>query len=356
MRTALPERTAPDEAVARPSRRHRRRFHVERIASPLMLAPTLIIVGIFVYVFILLTGYISVSNWSSQKIDLSVSNPLFQTYGDMVGMPSFQASFRNTVLFTLFFLILAVGGGLGLAILLHRSFATRKEVRGRTVFRSLFMFPYALSFVVTGVVWRWLFNPETGVNVLFDIFGINRVLDAVGVGPIKPGWLTDPTVVGSVNGAIATVFPDAAKLQTQFGIPLALIPVVIAAAWQLSGFAMTMYLAGLAAIPDDVVEAAAVDGATASQTYRRVVIPMLTPVTISILVILGYTSLKIFDLVYVMSGVGPGFATSVMGIFVFEQTFKAGHYNLGAAASIVMLVMVSLLVVPYLVRNMRNLS
>jgi glucose/mannose transport system permease protein len=152
------------------------------------------------------------------------------------------------------------------------------------------------------------------------------------------------------------VFPDAAKLQIQFGVPLALIPVVIAATWQLCGFAMTMYLAGLAAIPDDAVEAAAVDGASASQTYRRVVIPMLTPVTISNLVILGYTSLKIFDLVYVMAGVGPGFATEVMGIFVFEQTFKAGHYNLGAAASMVMLVMVSLLVVPYLVRNMRNLS
>jgi glucose/mannose transport system permease protein len=356
MATARLERTPADVAVARTNRRPHKRFHFERLASPLMLAPTLITVGIFVYVFILLSGFISVTNWGSQKIDLSVANPLFKTYGDMVGAPSFQASFRNTVLFTVFFLILAVGGGLGLAILLHRSFATRKEVRGRTVFRSLFMFPYALSFVVTGVVWRWLFNPETGVNVLFDMFGVNTVLKAAGIGPLHPGWLTDPTVVGSVNGAIATVFPDAAKLQIQFGIPLALIPVVIAAAWQLAGFAMTMYLAGLAAIPDDVVEAAAVDGASASQTYRRVVIPMLTPVTISSLVILGYTSLKIFDLVYVMAGVGPGFATEVMGIFVFEQTFKAGHYNLGAAASMVMLVMVSLLVVPYLVRNMRNLS
>jgi glucose/mannose transport system permease protein len=152
-----------------------------------MLAPTLIIVGTFVYVFILINGYVSVSNWGSQTIDLSVADPLVKTYGDMVGMPSFQASFRNTVLFTLFFLMLAVGGGLGLAILLHRSFATRKEIRGKSFFRSLFMFPYALSFVVTGVVWRWLFNPETGVNVLFDIFGINKVLAAMGQGPLQPG-------------------------------------------------------------------------------------------------------------------------------------------------------------------------
>jgi glucose/mannose transport system permease protein len=352
MSTAQTERTTVDAVVARP----RRRFHVERMASPLLLAPTMITVGIFVYVFILITGYVSVSNWHSQIIDLSISDPPLKTYVDMAGMPSFQASFRNTILFTLFFLLLAVGGGLGLAILLHRSFASRKEIRGRAFFRSLFMFPYALSFVVTGVVWRWLFNPETGVNVLFEIFGINQVLATMGIGPLQPGWLTDPSVVGSVNGAVATVFPEAAKLQIQFGIPLALIPVVIAASWQLTGFAMTMYLAGLAAIPDEVVEAAAVDGATGSQTYRRVVIPMLTPVTISNLVILGYTSLKIFDLVYVMSGVGPGFATEVMGIFVFEQTFKAGHYNLGAAASVVMLVMVSALVVPYLVRNMRNLE
>jgi glucose/mannose transport system permease protein len=330
-------------------RSRRRRFRFERALVPLILAPSLIAIAVFVYAFIVFTGWVSVSNWNTLKVDLSLNPAPLETYAHMFGMPSFQASFRNTIVFTVLFLGLSVGGGLGLALLLHHN------IRGKAAFRSLFMFPYALSFVVTGVVWRWLFNPETGINTLFDITGVNGVLSTLGIGPLHPGWLTDATVVGSVNDVLASVLPGAASLQIEFGIPMALIPVVIAAAWQLGGFAMAMYLAGLSAIPEDTMEAAEVDGATTWQTYRRVVVPMLLPVTISNLVLLGYTSLKIFDLVYVMSGVGPNFGTDVFGIFVFEETFKAGRYNLGAAASIVMLVLVCIFVVPYLVRNLRSL-
>lgn len=340
----------PADAVAPVARAHRRpRFRLDRVLAPIILAPTLIAIAVFVYAFIAFTAWVSISNWSTLKVDLSPNPSLFDTYAQMFGMPSFQASFRNTIIFTVLFLALSVGGGLALALLLHHN------VRGRAVFRSLFMFPYALSFVVTAVVWRWLFNPETGVNILFDISGLNGVLNALGIGPLHPGWLTDPTVVASVNGALSQVLLGVSKLQVEFGIPMALVPVVIAAGWQLGGFAMVMYLAGLSAIPEETMEAAAVDGATTWQVYRRVVIPMLLPVTISNIVLLGYTSLKIFDLVYVMSGVGPNFGTEVFGIFVFEQTFKAGRYNLGAAASIVMLLLVSLFVVPYLVRNLRSL-
>jgi glucose/mannose transport system permease protein len=325
-----------------------RRVSLERVLPPLILTPSLIAILVFVYVFIGSTVFVSLSNWRTLAVDTTVRQPLFATYGEMFAMPRFQADLRNTVIFTVLFLLLAIGVGLFLAILLDH------HVFGRTLFRNVFLFPYSLSFIVTGVVWRWIFNPETGVNVLFDITGINSLLGALGVGPLRPGWLTDPQVVLALNDALARIFPAAAGLQVQLGIPVALIPTAMAAAWQLSGFAMAMYLAGLGAIPAETREAARVDGANEWQVYRRVIVPMLRPITVSIAVILGHTSLKIFDLIFAMSGVGPGFATDVPGIFVFEQTFKATRYNLGAAASVVMLVLVCVVIVPYLARSLKE--
>jgi len=117
---------------------------------------------------------------------------------------------------------------------------------------------------------------------------------------------------------------------------------------------MSMYIAGLATVPNDLREAARIDGATEFQVYTKVVMPLLRPVTVSTAIILGHVSLKIFDLIFAMTGTGPGFATDVPGIFVFDQTFKATRYNLGAAASIVMLLLVALVIVPYLWRNLRR--
>ncbi len=117
---------------------------------------------------------------------------------------------------------------------------------------------------------------------------------------------------------------------------------------------MSMYIAGLATVPHELREAARIDGASEFQVYTKVVIPQLHPVTVSTAIILGHVSLKIFDLIFAMTGVGPGFATDVPGIFVFEQTFKATRYNLGAAASVIMLLLVCLIIVPYLWRNLRK--
>ena len=162
-------------------------------------------------------------------------------------------------------------------------------------------------------------------------------------------------MVWRVNGALEKVFPWADALSVKLGIPLALIPIVIAATWQLSGFAMAMYLAGLGTIPGEVKEAALIDGASDWRAYRDIIIPLLKPITISTMIILGHVSLKIFDLIYAMSGKGPGFATDVPGIFVYDKMFGAQQYNLGSAASIVMLVLVSIVIVPYLWRQLKEL-
>jgi len=320
----------------------------ERTQSFLLLLPSFIVIAIFVYFFISTTLYISFSNWRTLKRNLTLREPIYQTYVDMFTMPRFQADIRNTVVFTILFMTLAIILGLSLAILLDR------KIFAGPIFRNVFLFPYALSFVVTGVAWRWIFNPETGINLFFELLGINALLTQLGMEPLKPGWTTNPEVVLQVNDALAQVWPAIANLNVKLGIPMALIPVAIAAVWQLSGFVMAMYLGGMATISNDIREAARIDGATEWQIYRRVIIPILKPVTVSVAIILLHVSLKIFDLVLTMSGVGPGFATDVPAIFVFEMMFKATRYNLGSAASIVMLVFVALVIVPYLAGTLRE--
>jgi glucose/mannose transport system permease protein len=331
--------------VAKPKNRF---VLTEPVQSFLLLLPSLILIAIFVYFFISTTLYVSFSNWRTLKQDLTLREPVYQTYVDMFTMPRFQADIRNTIVFTVLFMTFAIVLGLSLAILLDR------KVFGATIFRNMFLFPYALSFVVTGVAWRWIFNPETGINLFFNIFGINAIMARLGMEPLKPGWITDPDVVFQVNDALAVVWPGVADLNVKLGIPMALIPVAIAATWQLSGFVMAMYLGGMATISDEVREAARIDGANEWQLYRRVLIPMLKPVTVSVAIILLHVSLKIFDLVFTMSGVGPGFATDVPAIFVFEMMFKATRYNLGAAASIVMLIFVAFVIIPYLASTLRE--
>jgi len=318
-----------------------------RYKGVLILLPSLLLTAIFIYGFIGSSFFFSLTNWRTLAVDLSLRDPLWQTYADMLVMPRFQADLRNTLVFTVLFIGFAVSLGLGLAILLDR------QVAGKGFFRNTFLFPYALSFIVTGVVWRWIFNPETGINLFFDILGINHVLEAAGLAPLAPGWTTDPAVLFSINQLLSHIWPAGRDFQIEWGIPVALIPVAIAATWQLSGFVMAMYLGGLGGISSHLRDAARIDGAGEFRLYRSIIIPMLTPITISTVIILLHVSLKIFDLIFAMSGVGPGFATDVPAIFVFEMMFKAARYNLGTAASIVMLVASSIVIVPYLMHTFK---
>src|SRR6202030_1688875 len=145
---------------------------------------------------------------------------------------------------------LSMSLGLVLALLIDR------KLIGHTILRNIFLFPYALSFIVTGIAWRWIFNPETGINLLFDGLGINKWLVSIGSAPFRPGWTTDPAVLLSINDALGHVFPAVRDLSVHLGIPIALIPVVVAASWQLTGFAMSMYIAGLSTVPNELREAA----------------------------------------------------------------------------------------------------
>jgi glucose/mannose transport system permease protein len=135
---------------------------------------------------------------------------------------------------------------------------------------------------------------------------------------------------------------------------VALVPVVIAASWQLTGYAMAMYIAALGGISQEMIEASQIDGANGFQTFWFVKLPLLRPITLSAIIILGHISLKIFDLVYTMTGAGPAFATDMPGIFMFETTFRGNHYAEGSAVSIVMFLMIAVVIIPYLVSTFRK--
>jgi glucose/mannose transport system permease protein len=208
---------------------------------------------------------------------------------------------------------------------------------GRSLFRTVFLLPYALSFIVTGVVWRWIFAPSTGINVFLKAIGIQN----------PPGWTTDPGIVGAINS-----IDIGSPLKIQLGIPVALLPIIFAAAWQLVGFAMAMYLAGLASIPEEHLEAASVDGANAWQRLRHIVLPQLWPSTITCFVLLLHVALKIFDLVVAMSGSGPGFVTDVPGIYIYN--YLTSRYDKASAMALILLGLTLLVVVPYLMRGYRR--
>jgi glucose/mannose transport system permease protein len=297
----------------------------ERIIPILMIMPSLVAIAVFVYGFISWTGYVSFTDWntlvkSSNIIGLDNYKFLFDDF-------RFQSDLRNTLAFTVLFIGFTMLCGLLLARMVDA------KIRGESFFRNVFIFPMALSFVVTGVVWQWVLNPTTGINLVLKSMGISNV----------PKWFTSTEII-----------PNIPVGQIEFGLPLAIIAVVLAAVWQMCGFAMAMYLAGLRSIADDLREAARVDGATEGQIFRKVILPQLKPISMSLIIVLAHISLKIFDLIYAMTGPGAMFVTDVPGVYMFETTFRGNHYAQGAGIAMVMLLLISLLIVPYLISSFRK--
>lgn len=299
----------------------------ERWIAFLMVLPSIILIAIFVYGFIGWTARVALSKWDGIRPDytwVGLENFRKLLIGQGTTARRFHIDLWNTFFFTLLFMVACVVAGLLLAILLDQ------KIKGEGIFRTIYLFPMAISFVVTGVVWQWVFAPGTETRLR----GVNALLHNMGLDALRWGWYTDTSSIGPFH--------------------VALIPVIIAAAWQLTGYTTAMYLAGLRSIPDELRDAARVDGASEIAMYRRIILPMLQPITLSALIILGHISLKIFDLVFTMTGRGTGFVTDVPGIFMFETTFQGNHYSQGAAISIIMLLTIAVVVVPYLIYSFRR--
>ncbi|WP_312875576.1 carbohydrate ABC transporter permease [Allocatelliglobosispora scoriae] len=222
----------------------------------------------------------------------------------------FLHSLKNLLIFTAVFMIGTLVLGMIWALLLERG------ARAEGIFRTVYLFPMAVSFVASGVVWRWLMNPGQDDNS----GGINAIFHGFGLDFLQNPWWTDP----------------------DWGMAAMAVPAI----WQLAGYVMALFLAGFRGIPDELREAAAMDGATTYQLYRRVLFPQLTPTVLSAMIITGHMSMKMFDLI--MSVSGAQWITEVPAVYVW-QTLLTSDYAKAAAISVFLLIVVAIVVVPYLV-------
>ncbi|HEX9676092.1 MAG TPA: sugar ABC transporter permease [Anaerolineales bacterium] len=287
----------------------------DRLLSFALVSPSILAIAIFVYGFIGWSARVSLSTWQGLLPDYTWAG--LKNYLELFQDRRFQIDIRNTVVFTVLFLVACLVIGLILAVLLDQ------RLRGEDLFRGIYLFPMSVSFIVTGVAWRWLMNPATGARTS----GLNLLFERLGLDFLVNSWHT-------------TTPP--------WGIAFIVIPAV----WQMSGFTMALYLAGLRGIPEEIQEAATVDGASGLQIFRHISLPMLKPVTLSAVIILGHISLKVFDLIVAISG--KDIRLDVPSIYMWTTTFDANNFARGAAIGIIMLLSVTILVVPYLNYSMRS--
>lgn len=214
-----------------------------------------------------------------------------ENYADLLADPTTRTVFGHTLLYIAGYLPLVYAGGLGLALLLNQRFP------GRSLFRAAYFLPVVTSWVVVALVWQWLLNPSNGL--------VNQVLGTLGLP--QPGWWTDP----------AWAMPS----------------VILASAWKDLGFVMVILLAGLQAIPQELYEAAWVDGASAWQRFRSITLPLLTPSTFFVVVISLINGFQVFDQVFVMTGGGPAGSSQVVVGHIYDLTFRYGRAGQASALS-----------------------
>lgn len=284
-------------------------------APKLVLAPTLIASVLFVYGFILLTGYLSFTD--SHLLPRYEFDGLLQ-YRQLFDNERWWLSLKNLGIFGALFIGASVAIGLVLAVLLDQ------KIRADGALRAIYLYPMALSFIVTGTAWKWMLNPS---------LGLEKTIRELGWSSFQFDWLVNPEMV--------------------------IYTVVIAGVWQSSGFVMALFLAGLRGIDDDIIKAAQVDGASLPLIYRRIIIPALRPVFFSVLLILAHIAIKSFDLVIALTAGGPGNASSIPAIFMYQFSFTRGQLGLGSAAAMMMLATVVAVLVPMMyleVRSRRELA
>lgn len=287
--------------------------------------PATLLVGVFVYGAIGWNFIISLTDWQGLRrvtynpgaFDLDNYVEFFSKVaeGGLLGGPQEYWAFRNTFVLLILFTVVALIVGLLLALLVDQ------KIRFENSFRTIFLLPMSLSFVVTAVFWAWMYNPSSGM--------INEGLRLVGLGAITQNWISDP----------------------QFK----LFAVIFALIWQFSGYCMVVYLAGLRAIPTDQYEAAKVDGANTLKMYWRVIIPQLRASTTSAAVVLMVFALKAFDFLFVMFGTQPGRSADILALMMYREAFDGtANWAYASAIATILFVMALGVISPYLYRQYKR--
>ena len=275
----------------------------------LVVAPSFVLALLFIYGLIAWNGYLSVS---ASRLLPNYEFAGFQQYINLFESDRFRVALSNMAIFGTLFVGGAMAIGLLLAILLDQ------KIRAEGALRTIYLYPMALSFIVTGTAWKWILNPGLGLEHLVRQWGWTS---------FTFDWLVNPDK--------------------------AIYCIAIAGIWQSAGFVMALFLAGLRGIDDSIVKAAQVDGASLPRIYWRILIPSLRPVFFSTLMVVSHLAIKSFDLVMALTAGGPGFSTDLPATFMYAMAFSRGQIGLGAASATVMLALVAAIVVPYLYSELR---
>ena len=276
----------------------------------LVLSPSIATTALFVYGFILFTLYLSFTN---SRMLPNYDWVGLKNYIRLWDLSHWWVSITNLGIFASLYIAICTAIGLTLAVFLDQ------KIRGEGVLRPLYLYPMALSFIVTGTAWKWILDPGIGLENTMHLWGW---------GSFEFRWIKERD--------------------------FAIYTVVIAAVWQSSGFVMAMFLAGLRGIDNEILKAAQIDGASAWNLYRRIVIPMLRPAFLSSFVILAHLAIKSYDLIIALTGGGPGRSTELPATFMYSYTFTRNSMGIGAASAVIMLMTIAAIMIPYLYAETRE--
>jgi glucose/mannose transport system permease protein len=263
-----------------------------------------------VYGFIIYTGYLSLTD---SRMLPTYEYMGWGNYTKLFGLRHWKIAVNNLAIFGILYILICTVLGLFLAILLDQ------KIRAEGLLRPIFLYPMALSFIVTGTAWKWFLDPGIGLEHIMHQWGWES---------FEFDWIKNRT--------------------------FAIYTVVIAAVWQSSGFVMAMFLAGLRGIDGEIMKAAQIDGASGFRMYRRIIIPLLRPAFLSAFVILAHLSIKAYDLVIALTNGGPGRATEVPATFMYSYTFSRNQMGIGATSAMIMLLMIFSIIIPYLYSELRS--
>jgi len=276
----------------------------------LVLAPSFLIVMVCIYGYILWTAALS---FTKSRMLPQWKFVGFDQYTKLMDNDRWAVSTENLIIFGGLFILICLALGIIMAIMLDQ------KIRQEGFLRTIYLYPMAISFIVTGTAWKWLLNPSMGIQKIVQDWGF-----------------TDFTFDWLVNSQMVVFC------------------LVIAAVWQSSGFVMALFLAGLRGVDQEMIKAAQLDGATLPTIYRRIILPSLKPVFFSAFVILSHIAIKSFDLVTALTGGGPGYSSDLPANFMYAHAFTRSQMGLGAASGMVMLGGVLAILIPYLYSELRG--
>jgi glucose/mannose transport system permease protein len=283
---------------------------LEKHLPKIVLAPTTVAMIVCMYGFILWTGVLS---FTKSRMMPQWDFAGFEQYVRLFDNPRWHVALDNLFIFLLLFIAISLVLGLLLAIFLDQ------RIRAEGAIRTIYLYPMAISFIVTGTAWKWILNPG---------LGIEKLVRDMGFVDFEFRWLVESD--------------------------MAIYTIVIAAVWQSSGFVMAMFLAGLRGVDDNITKAAKIDGASAIRLYWHIILPIMRPVFFTAIVILTHIAIKSFDLVQALTGGGPGYSSDLPANFMYTFAFNRAQMGLGAASAMVMLFGVLAVLIPYLYSELRE--